>query len=253
MPSMFDKEYTEPAGQSSYLKFKAGKTKFRIMDLGIVGYEYWTETDGKRAPKRVHSIDDVPPRYRAGKDAPKFFSAMVVWGYDAQRVQVLSLTQSSVRKALRALADSEDWGDPRNYDITVTRTGSTKDDTEYSVTPGKTGAMPAAIVAEAAKVDIDALMDGGDPFAKVAKAKKADEGDTGGGLEDDDLDGLGDITPKQVSAIIRASAVANIDDDALSAMCLKHGAKKGNLSKLPSAAFDMVMDEIKDAANQASA
>jgi hypothetical protein len=48
---------------------------------------------------------------------------MVVWNYIDKQVQILEITQASIRKALEELEANEDWGDLRGYDITVKREG----------------------------------------------------------------------------------------------------------------------------------
>jgi hypothetical protein len=60
-----------------------------------------------------------------------------------------------------------DWGDPREYDITITRKGSDLD-TEHTVLPGKqTPVNPVTkTMFDKAKINLDALYEGGDPFAR---------------------------------------------------------------------------------------
>lgn len=49
-------------------------------------------------------------------------------------VQILEVTQATIQSAIANLVSSQEWGNPREYDITVTRKGS-KLDTEYTVQP----------------------------------------------------------------------------------------------------------------------
>lgn len=64
----------------------------------------------------------------------------------------------TIQKALKALRDDEDWGDPTGFDISVTRTGAGLD-TKYAVVPknkGPLGADDKAVV-EGCSLDLHAL------------------------------------------------------------------------------------------------
>ena len=54
-----------------------------------------------------------------------------VWN-DAQKVQILEITQSSIKSAIKAYVANKKWGDSKGYDITVKREGSGFD-TEYTI------------------------------------------------------------------------------------------------------------------------
>lgn len=162
--------YKIPVAEGGYYRFQQGENKFRIMSSPILGYEYWTEEDGKRKPNRLRmeqqfSSEDIAP---ASVEDVKHFWAMVVWNYDAKRLQILEITQKSIMKAIRALTKSEDWGDPKGtkgYDILITREGEGME-TEYSTQPGKPKELDKAIVKayKEANIKLEALFDNEDPF-----------------------------------------------------------------------------------------
>ena len=91
---------------------------------------------------------------------------MLVWNYKESRIQILELTQKRLKEDLLALAsDKEDWGDPRKYDITITKSGEGLE-TTYAMTP-KPPKKRADEINEAVKnlkANLAALYDGGDPF-----------------------------------------------------------------------------------------
>lgn len=60
---------------------------------------------------------------------------------------------------------SEDWGDPRGYDVTVNRKGKSLE-TEYTVQPSphKELAPEIRTAFEAKKINLEALFDGANPF-----------------------------------------------------------------------------------------
>ena len=169
--------YEVPSSTSGYMKFESGDNQFRIMTSPIVGWEFWINKDGEprmkgekpqEGDKPVRFTMDNPPK-DAG-DAVKHFWAMVVYNYKTKSFQILQLTQKSIIVALTNLARSKSWGNPKGqdgYDIQVTKTGE-KLDTEYTVLPIKPEKLSQDIMDEYAKTSIklEALFDGGDPFAK---------------------------------------------------------------------------------------
>jgi hypothetical protein len=107
--------------------------------------------------------EDAP---RTFEERPKEFFAMLVWNYKESRIQILELTQAGLKRELMALAsDEEDWGDPRKYDISITKSGEGLE-TTYAMTP-KPPKKRADEINEAVKnlkANLTALYDGGDPF-----------------------------------------------------------------------------------------
>lgn len=158
--------YEAPKNSGNYMKFQDGANRFRIMGRTIVGWVYWTVTDGKRAPVRLREQPDVAPDDIAPDSKVKHFWAFPVWNYETESIQILEIVQSTIQDAIRTYVDDPDWGDPEGYDLKVARSG--KDlETKYQVTTA-----PASVVAEVAvkalaatPLNLDALYDGDDPFA----------------------------------------------------------------------------------------
>jgi hypothetical protein len=124
----------------------------------------WSENkEGKRQPHRWRLGDKAPGTF---KESPKEFFAILVWNYKESRIQILELTQQGLKRELMALfCDKEDWGDPRRYDILITRSGEGLE-TSYAMTP-KPPKPRADEINEAVKnlkANLTALYDGGDPF-----------------------------------------------------------------------------------------
>jgi hypothetical protein len=159
------KDYETPKSSGAYMKFLDGKNKFRILGSAIVGYEWWIETsEGGRKPGRSRTFQEA---VELGIEPIKHFWAFPVWDYKEEAVKILEVTQKGIMSSIKALVDDEDWGDPKEYDISVTRTGE-KMETKYSVTPSPKKPVDAGIVAMYKDMDIklDALYSGADPFAK---------------------------------------------------------------------------------------
>lgn len=156
----------EPVTKGNYTKFTEGKHKIRIMSSAIVGYEGW-DTDGEKKVPVKYTVEDAPPFGPDGKE-PSYFWAFVVWNYEIERLQICKVTQKTIRTAMQEYVDNEAWGDPKTYDMVITRKGSTLQDTEYTVV-----ANPHTPVAEEieqtykdANIDLQVWMKGEDPFNK---------------------------------------------------------------------------------------
>ena len=161
------KDAKEPKSKSNYtMPLAEGSVKLRVMSPAIVGYEGWKEEEGKKTPVR-YTVNDAPPFGPDGRE-PKYFWAFVVWNYEQEQLQIMSVTQKTIRMAFEAYVLNEDWGDPKNYDIVLSRKGTKLEDTEYTVI-----ASPHSEVSEAiqeaynnAQIDLEEWRKGGDPFEK---------------------------------------------------------------------------------------
>lgn len=157
----------ESEGQSSYLRFEAGDTKFRIISKPLMGWIVWEEDeDETRKPVRS-SIEDGEPDApsKDPKDKPKKFMTVVVIDREDGEVKVLEITQQSVIKGINAYAKNPDWGNPFSYDITVTKKGEGKK-TRYGVQPSPKKALDKEAIkaANAKPCNLDALFTGENPW-----------------------------------------------------------------------------------------
>jgi hypothetical protein len=194
-------DYKAPVG--NYTKLEAGENTIRVMSSAIVGYVYWKQDDkAVRLRKEPLALpEDI--RVKDGKkDRVKHFWAFVVWNVEARKLQILELTQASIQTAIKAYVQNKKWGDPKGYDITISREGSGLD-TEYTVMANPhTPIDPEAVEAfEAANIDLTALFDNGDPFAGERPVSSGSEpkSATGEVPADEEFAGL---TDKQEATIL---------------------------------------------------
>lgn len=95
------------------------------------GGDYLKLKDGDKVKLRIVSEPAISV-YKEG-DKPRY--SWVVWNRDDKKAQVYTGGISVYRQ----VADlTDEWGDPQDFDITIKRTGSGMQDTEYSVVPVKT-------------------------------------------------------------------------------------------------------------------
>lgn len=165
-----DKNYERPTDVGNYTKLEDGENRIRILDSAIVGWEYWVEettNDGKqtRKPIRTKELKKVPKEYYS--DAKHFWS-FPVYNYKAKRIQILNLTQSGIQKNIEAIVRNPKWGDPKEYDIVITRTktGTEKWDVEYYVQPDPKEKLEEGVeqLYKDMDIKIEKLYTSGDPF-----------------------------------------------------------------------------------------
>jgi len=173
------KGYKVPEGSSNYFRFEEGENRFRVLGDLILGTEYWItdpKDKTKRIPQRVEqgvdiSVDKLEENPKTGEvDIPKHFWAIVVWNVDAEKIQILEITQKSIQRSITAMSNSKDWGDPVEYDILVTREGKGLE-TTYTVTPCPKKKLDPGIVQlyKDMQIDVKALFKGEDPFQSTTK------------------------------------------------------------------------------------
>lgn len=157
-------DYEVPTSESGYMKFKQGENRFRVLDSAVMGTETWIDEDGARKPLRF-KIDQNIPAESIG-DSLKHFWAFPVWNYDAKKIQILQITQKGIQKSIRALTKDTDWGNPKGYDLVVTREGEGLD-TEYQVNPKPHSELDPGIIQfyKDSNINLEALFTGDDPFA----------------------------------------------------------------------------------------
>ena len=162
-------DYTVPKAQSNYTTIEVDETvKLRVLGQAITGYSYFNKDN--KPTRQEHPFKGIPKDLgeRDGKpNAIKHFWAMVVWNYNLDMIQIWEVPQSTIHSALYAYAMDDDFGDLRNYDIKITRTGK-KLETKYMIKPLAPKATPEEAI-EALKsnpVTLEALYTGQNPFER---------------------------------------------------------------------------------------
>lgn len=144
--------YKIPRKSDQFMKIAPGKHKIRIMASPIRGFVFFAETIDKESKEKklkpVRRIEEggdftsqemLDAGAKLGSEGKlegsKYFWLLIVWNYAEKKFQALELTQISIVDALFKMINNDEYGDPRGYDITIDRSGTTKNDTEYSVLP----------------------------------------------------------------------------------------------------------------------
>lgn len=161
-------DFESPQAPGQYVKLKDWESiKLRILSDPIFFWEFWSEDKHPiRIPFEQDMILQTPKE--AQKDKPwKFVWAMIVYNYNLSKVQIWSPSQSTFKNALETWAKDPDFGDPKNYDLKISRKG-TMMDTEYSINALMKAEnmldMDFDIVGEAATIKLTNLLTNENPF-----------------------------------------------------------------------------------------
>jgi len=157
--------YSVPSSNSQYMRFQDGENRFRILSKPIIGWEDW---DDSGHPTRFRMNAKPTSSASTKKDAKiKHFWAMTVWNVNEKKLQILEITQVSVQNMIKAFSQDPDWGNPREYDIVVSRSGQSLD-TEYQVMAKPKSPIPvdALEALESTPINLESLFDNKDPFAQ---------------------------------------------------------------------------------------
>lgn len=161
----FISEESLGGGDAAYLKFEKGANSFRIISKPIAGWVDWVEDeDGNRKPIRTPMSDGEPEAADEDNKPRKFVTFAVIDRADGL-VKILELTQQSIIKGIKTLADNPAWGNPFSYDINVDRTGE-KLKTKYAVTPSPKKPLSKSEIADAQErpCNLEKLFDGENPW-----------------------------------------------------------------------------------------
>jgi len=127
--SFLPQDYQAPKSNNYYMKLVEGENRIRIMSRPILGWEDWKDNKPIR-----YKMDQKPAKSIDPKRPVKHFWAFIVFNCQEEQIQILQISQASIRKSLESLCKDSDWGDPYGYDIKIVKTGEGVD-TEYAVNP----------------------------------------------------------------------------------------------------------------------
>lgn len=132
------REFLDRQQAGDFMKLTEGDNRFRVLEKPIQGIEIWVHTeDGKKKPTRLRDNDPIIDEGnfvidQNSRPQIKDFLAMPVYNYNLKAIQILTITQKSILSALNGYRNSK-WGELTGYPVVISRTGTTLDNTEYSV------------------------------------------------------------------------------------------------------------------------
>lgn len=157
-----------PAVWGQYSKLEEWSNRFRVLSNAIAWNVYWNREDRPVRKKLSEEVDmtDVRINERWKKKVSHFW-AFVVWDYQQESVCILELTKNVPLKQFQELISDEDFSNPVDYDIIISRTGKKKD-TKYNLRAWKIAPMDDEIVKAYSEVEVnlEKLFTWEDPFGK---------------------------------------------------------------------------------------
>jgi hypothetical protein len=156
--------YQAPKSSNFYMKLQEGENKIRILTKPIMGWEDWIE----KKPIR-YRMEDKPKKSHDPKMPIKHFWSFVVWNHTEEQIQILHLTQVTIRNNIEALCNAPEWGAPFFYDIKIIKKGD-KTSTEYLVNPLPHKPIDPYIVEcfNERPCDLEAIFENADPFSPTS-------------------------------------------------------------------------------------
>jgi hypothetical protein len=165
--------------QGAYLKVSAigsaypNPLKIRILgafidDSMIVGWRAFKKDGMPTRKKTIEEIDlsELGKNQFGQDEKPIKFWAFPVFVYQENNVQICEIHQVGLMRELERLGNDRNWGDPRQYDISIMKTGS-GNRTAYQVTPSQSQ-FPQEHVDAVGKainqIDLQKLFVNEDPF-----------------------------------------------------------------------------------------
>ncbi|CAB4166077.1 hypothetical protein UFOVP844_9 [uncultured Caudovirales phage] len=155
-------DYEAPKTSSNgYLKLQEGENRIRILSAPILGWEDWLD----KKPIR-YRMENKPKNSIDPKKPFKHFWAFIVFNYVTEQIQIMQITQATIRRSLEGLCKDADWGAPYGYDIKITKSGEGVD-TEYTINPVPHKSIDPYILKCFAErpINLNALYSSEDPFA----------------------------------------------------------------------------------------
>ncbi|RMZ60039.1 hypothetical protein D1632_10635 [Chryseobacterium nematophagum] len=171
--------YKMPDKSKQFMKLKQGDNPIRILSSPLLGYVVFSHE--KKPIRRPFSLGDFLPEElteikpkidpETNKPEPsKHFWLMLVWDYADNAPKVLEITQITILKPLNLLCENTNWGDLRQFDITINKVGATKNDTEFTVIPNPPSPLKNEIknmieeLHEKDLLNLEAIWEGEYPF-----------------------------------------------------------------------------------------
>src|SRR3990167_3730136 len=111
-----------PSSVGQFAKLQDGENRYRFLSEVVYGWEGWKDKkpfrhEGMECKIKPEDVD----KNSYGNLAISFFWAAVVWNYKEKKIQVLSLTQTTIMDVLYDYTQQEEFGDVHGYDIKINR------------------------------------------------------------------------------------------------------------------------------------
>ena len=180
-PNFFVPGHEIPEKRNQFMKLEYGKNRFRFIGEPVSGFLFFgriEREDGSETirPFRQREVDGefsvedmIELNARMNKEGEiekqKYFITSLVYNYGKEKLQVLEITQKSILKALKSYVESEEYGHPNGYDLTVEKKGEGLN-TEYTVLASPPKALDEKVTEAVGNIscDLEKIFDGDYPL-----------------------------------------------------------------------------------------
>jgi hypothetical protein len=129
-----ESNYNPPAVDSAWLKFKEGITTIRLLSHSYHFRNHYVKSENKTYDC-TGMIETCELCQKGNPSRQRWAYLVLVRDKENPAVKVMEVGWS-VFETILNLSKDEDYGDPRGYDLKITRTGKGAE-TSYTVIPGK--------------------------------------------------------------------------------------------------------------------
>jgi len=129
-----EKTYNPPPQDNPWLKFEEGTTTIRLLSHSYHFKSHYVKSENK-SYDCTGFVETCKWCQGANLPRQRWAYAILVRGKEESLIKVMEVGWSIFGTILN-LSKDEDYGDPRGYDLKITKTG-TGLDTSYTVIPGK--------------------------------------------------------------------------------------------------------------------
>lgn len=189
--SFLPDDYEAPKSNNNYFKLQDGENRIRVLSKPIIGWEDWTL---EKKPIRFR-MDQKPSKSIDPKKPVRHFWSFLIYNILENKIQIMNVTQATIRKAIESLSKDSDWGAPYHYDIKIVKSGEGVD-TEYHVNPVPHKPLNQDVIDmfNAIPCNLEALFTNEDPFSK----EQIEKGITLLGTENKSISNSEDIKKNKV-------------------------------------------------------
>jgi len=229
-------DYEAPKSSNFYMKLQEGENKIRILSKPILGWEDWIENKPIR-----YRMENKPKKSFDPQKPLRHFWSIIVWNYSEEQIQILHLTQATIRNSIEALCHDEVWGAPFFYDIKIIKKGE-KTSTEYLVNPLPHKPLHPYVIEcfNTRPCNLEAIFENGDPFS----SEWAQEQYTPGILKQIDSENHNLVPKEEIEKLKAIFAACSLDYQKNLLHLLKYSKGIDKLDDLPPSLFEIVRKGI---------
>jgi len=185
MINFYDAKFKVTKQKDQFLKLKEGANKVRFLADHLVCFEIFVEMTDDTNQKQIKPLRKSEPFtseelshlvLKDKKEKQKLTLIQLVYDYSDEEFKFLSIGQNSILTALKEYSQNPDYGNPTNYDITISRKGQNLE-TEYTFMPSPPKPLDKAVKARSKNLNFDLtkLLDGQYPADNYPFEKKNSE------------------------------------------------------------------------------